>query len=67
MIYDPNKTPGQCAYESFYGISTCDFLWDQIDERERQRWHAVANAVVRQVKSIIADEVVKAIHKAGNN
>lgn len=70
MTTDPNKTPGQVAYEAWQaalGHKNSVLTWDELRHIDQQHWHAVANAVIRQVKSIIADEVVKVIHRSGNN
>lgn len=56
------KTPGQAAYEAWHlsmGQEHFPFF-DRLQPHDQLRWHAVADAVIRQVKSAIAEEMVKA-------
>lgn len=58
-----SRTPGQAAYESWLMSMGCfqgGIAFEQLREQDQIRWHAVADAVIRQAKSIIAAEMVKA-------
>lgn len=58
------KTPAEAAYDEWskYFHSNCPF--HKLSKREQSFWTSVADAVISQSKTIIAEEMAKAMTKA---
>lgn len=57
------RTPGAAAYQAWMkgrGVEGIVRRFDGLGQHDQQVWNAVADAVICQAKSIIAEEMVKA-------